>query len=103
MGFKFFDNNIPDEPDHITEERFNELVGQQLTLNTQNILSTDNRPAVFLNLTTERDGIPQQEWEHILERQRQYLMEHMWRQGYIIHTVISQDEYGLTLRTEINF
>jgi hypothetical protein len=103
MGFKFLNNNISDQPEYITEERFNELVGHQLTMTTHNPLSIDNRPAVFLNLNRDRDSIPEQEWNHILERQRQSLIEYMWRQGYIMHTIISQDQYGFTLRTEINF
>jgi hypothetical protein len=104
MGFKFLNTEqIPEQPEYITEERFNELVGYQLNMDVHNPLSTDNRPAVFLTLTTTRDGIPQQEWEHILERQRQSLIQYMWQQGMITQTVISQDEYGLTLRTEINF
>lgn len=103
MGFKFLKDNIPDQPEHITQERFNELVGYQLNMNIQTPLSVDNRPAVFLNLNRERDSIPQQEWEHILKRQRESLIQYMWQQGMITQTIISQDEYGLTLRTEINF
>jgi hypothetical protein len=103
MGFKFLNKNIPEQPDYITQERFNELVGHQLVMTTNNPLSIDNRPAVFLNLNRERDSIPQQEWEHIIARQRQSLIEHMWREGMIMHTIISQDQYGFTLRTEIIF
>ena len=103
MGFKFFENNIPNEPDHITEEGFNDLVNHQLTLNTQNTLSIDNRSAVFLHLSRNRDNINELEWNHILQKQRKSLIENLWRQGYITHTIISQHENGLTLRTEINF
>lgn len=103
MGFKFLNNNIPQQPDYITQERFNELVGHQLTMTTHHPLSTDNRPAVFLNLNMNRDSIHEQEWEHILARQRQSLVEHMWREGMIMHTIISEDQYGFTLRTEILF
>lgn len=104
MGFKFLNTEqIPDVPDHITQERFNELVGYQLTLNTHNPLSVDDRPAVFLNLNRRREDIPELEWNYILERQRRSLIEFMWNRGNISHTIISQDESGFTLRTEINF
>ena len=101
--FKFFKNNIPEQPEYITQERFNELVGHQLTMNTHNPLSINDRPAVFLNLNINRDSIPEQEWEHILQRQRRSLIEYMWQQGMIMHTIVSQDNNGFTLRTEVNF
>lgn len=66
-------------------------------------LSVDNRPAVFLNLMRDRDTISEQEWNNIIQRQRTILIEHMFQQGMVIHTVISQDENGLTLRTELLF
>jgi hypothetical protein len=103
MGFKFLKDNVSDQPDYITQERFNELVGYQLNMNVHNPLTVDNRPAVFLNLNRERDTISDDEWNHILKRQRESLIQYMWEQGMIIQTVISQDQYGLTLRTEINF
>ena len=103
MGFKFLNQNIPEQPEYITQERFNELVGHQLTMNVNNPLSTHNRPAVFLNLNMDRDSIPEQEWNHIIERQRRSLIEYMWQQGMIMHTIISQDQNGFTLRTEILF
>jgi len=104
MGFKFLNTEqIPEQPEHITQERFNELVGHQLTMNIHNTLTTDDRPAVFLNLNRNRNTINELEWNYILQRQRNSLIEYMWRQGYILHTIVSQDENGLTLRTEINF
>jgi uncharacterized tellurite resistance protein B-like protein len=42
-------------------------------------------------------------WEHLIEEQRKKLIEDMWEQGMISHTIISQDENGFTLRTEIIF
>ena len=103
MGFKFLTKNIPEQPNYITQERFNELVGHQLTMNTYNPLSVDNRPAVFLNVRSRRDQISDQMWEHVIEEQRKRLIEDMWEQGMISHTIISQDENGFTLRTEIIF
>jgi hypothetical protein len=87
MGFKFLNTNeIPDqpEPDYLR-------------------LTTDNRPAVFLNLMRNRNDIDESEWTQMLRRQRINLIEYMWEQGMISHTIISQDEHGFTLRTEINF
>lgn len=96
MGFKFFDNKIPDQPATIAQDLFMELVNH-------NRLSVDNRPAVFLNVRSTRDQIPDQMWEHVIQEQRKKLIEHMWEQGMVSHTIVSQDENGFTLRTEINF
>jgi len=120
MRFKFFDNNIPNEPSHITRDRFMELVQARLNTTDEDIeyhramleiedmmeptpLSVDNRPAVFLNLNRNRDTISEQEWNSIIQRQRSQLIEHMWQQGMVIHTIISEDQNGFTLRTEILF
>jgi hypothetical protein len=103
MGFKFLKSKeVPDQPDHITQERFNELVQHQLQPEYLR-LTTDNRPAVFLNLMRNRNDIDETEWTQILRRQRIDLIEYMWEQGMVSHTIISQDEFGFTLRTEINF
>ena len=107
MGFKFLkQEQIPDQPETVegAYERFHELVNNQL-INEQNQLrlTTDNRPAVFLNISRHRDTISNDEWLHILRQQRIQLMEYMWDSGMIMNTIISQDEYGFTLRTEINF
>jgi hypothetical protein len=95
MGFKFLENNIPNEPEYITQERFNELVNHQLTI--------QNRPAVFLNLNRNRNTIDENEWNYLLQQQRRNLMDHMWEQGMIIQTIVSQDIDGFSVRTEINF
>ena len=99
MGFKFLGQNIPDEPETVegAYDRFNQLVNNQL------ILSVDNRPAVFLNLNRGRATISDDEWSHILQQQRRFLIEDMWERGMIIQTVISEDMNGFSLRTEINF
>lgn len=117
--FKFLNQNIPDEPETVeyARDRFMELVNHHLdeeqleiVRNTyqhynepNNTLSINNRPAVFLNLNRNRDTISDQEWNSIIERQRRQLIEHMWQEGMVLHTIISQDENGFTLRTEINF
>lgn len=83
MGFKFFDNT-PDEPD------FGENYVPEPIDNT-----------VYLRLERNRDTISDEEWYDILRQEREVLIERMWVQGRISHTIISQDENGLTLRTEI--
>jgi hypothetical protein len=94
MGFKFLNTEqSPDQPEYITQERFNELVEHQL----------NNRPAVFLNLNRNRNTIDETEWTYLLRQQRVNLIEHMWEQGMISHTIVSQDINGFSLRTEINF
>ena len=114
MGFKFFKQNIPDEPVEIrtvtlrdypvVTGRFpEEYINRIEQTITQSRLTTDNRPAVFLNLNRNRDTISDEEWLHLLRQQRVLLIERMWEEGMIRHEVISQDEYGFTLRTEINF
>lgn len=96
MGFKFLNTNeVPDVPDHITMDEFNQLVQQQLT--------TQNRPSVFLNLNRNRNTIDENEWTYLLRQQRVNLIEFMWEQGMIVQTIVSQDIEGFTLRTEINF
>lgn len=87
MGFKFL-NNISETP---TDNP------------NYNILSIDNRPAVFINLNRNRIDISELEWDYLLQEQRKNLIDYMWEQGLISHTIISEDENGFSLRTEINF
>lgn len=133
MGFKFFTNNEPfvaypnpnrareaymrliegrirdtqvlppDQPETVedTYDRFHELINHQL--NNELRLTTDNRPAVFLQSNRGRDTFSDEEWSYLIKEQRRRLIEHMWEQGLIIQTIVSQDEYGFTLRSEINF
>ena len=96
MGFKFLkQQEAPAEPEHITQERFRQLVEHQL--------SVDNRPAVFLHLNRNRNTIDDNEWNYILLQQRRNLIDYMWENGMIVQTIISQDIDGFSLRTEINF
>lgn len=119
--FKFLNNNIPQEPETVeyARDRFMELVNHHLDaeqleivrntyqhyndVGANNTLSHNNRPAVFLNLNRNRDTISDDEWNSIIQQQRSRLIEHMWQEGMILHTIVSQDENGFTLRTEINF
>ena len=104
MGFKFLNKDqVPDQPQMVegAYERFHELINHQL--NNELRLTTDNRPAVFLQLNRGRDTFSDEEWSYLIKEQRRRLIEHMWEQGLIIQTIVSQDEYGFTLRSEINF
>ena len=83
MGYKFFDTT-PDEPD------FGENYVPEPIDNT-----------VYLRLERNRDTISDEEWNSIIQRQRTILMDYMWEHGMVSHTIISQDENGLTLRTEL--
>jgi hypothetical protein len=86
MSFKFLTEDTPNEPEYLEE----------------NYVPEPMNNSVYLRLERNRDTITEGEWNSILERQRTILMEHMWTQGQISHTIISQDENGLSLRTEIN-
>jgi hypothetical protein len=103
MGdFKFFGKNedaferIFDEAERLEAELAREREATAVPL------SVDNRPAVFLNLSRNRDTISDEEWNSIITRQRHVLIDYMWTQGMVTTEIISQDENGFTLRTEIN-
>ena len=82
MGFKFLEQNIPDQPE-------------------ESPLPVLRDPSIVLRLNRSRDTISDQEWNSILEHQRRRLIQFMWDQNMISHTIIFQDEYGFSLRTEI--
>lgn len=96
MGFKFLNKDDEDQPQII-----NVVVNNEPS--EDNRLSINNRPAVFLNLNRPIETISEEERTHMLRQQRIHLIERMWEQGMILQTIISQDENGFTLRTEINF
>lgn len=115
MSFKFLkEEQVPDVPEHITQERFQELVAHQLDNpfdNTNffepqpeyNRLTTDNRPAAFLTINLNRNEVSDEQMTALLRQQRTVLIEQMWEQGMIVQTIVSQDEFGFTLRSELNF
>jgi hypothetical protein len=97
MGFKFLSKD-PDQPDYITQERFNELV----EYNLQN----DIRPVItevvsHYRTTRPINEIGQYEVLHIQKQQRYQLMDKLFEEGFISHQIISQDENGFTIRTEV--
>jgi hypothetical protein len=94
--FKFFAKNEEDEFERILNETFPLADGE-----LPNPVPLTDAPAVYLRLERNRDTISQQEWTHLLRQQRQLLIERMWEQDMIRHTVISQDDNGFTLRTEV--
>ena len=88
MGFKFL-SNIPDEP--LT---FGEM---QLTYNVQ-----EEFPQVqYFRDPRNPNDVSDAEWNLILEHERKRLVEAMFINNNIVHTIVSQDENGFTLRTEI--
>ena len=124
MGFKFFNHddafeNIFDEAERLEadlarerDEVYEILQHQNLPLAEGEILQTEtlrrhdpelhNRPAVFTSILRNRDAISDQEYTHLLRQQRVQLIESMWESGQVMHTIVSQDDNGFTLRTEIN-
>ena len=126
MNFKFFSNDNPipiDYEDFERErriERLRNIANERRNQTQEDIeyhramleiedmveptpLSVDNRPAVFTRLNRNRDTISEQEWNSIVQREQIKLTEHMYHQGMIMHTIISEDQNGFTLRTEILF
>lgn len=125
MGFKFFNNddtfeNIFDEAERLEadvmrerDEVYEMLQHQNLPLAEGEILQTEtlrrhdpeqnSPPAVFTSVLRNRDTISDEEYTHILRQQRRYLIESMWETGQVMHTIVSQDDNGFTLRTEILF
>lgn len=120
MGFKFFGKNddAGQLTNRINRERFFELVNARRTRNEEEVeyhramleidemmnpteISLIEPPAVYLRLERNRDTISDDEWNSIIQRQRSQLIELMWQQGIVMHTIISQDDNGLTLRTEV--
>lgn len=97
MGFKFFNNNEEDL-DGPMELVFNDP--QNITHHF-NVQTGDINTTVYLRDIRDRNLIPEDEWYDILRTQRNRLIEEIWRNGNIIHEIISQDENGYTLQTRI--
>ena len=77
MGFKFLKDNVSEHDAYIAQERFNELVGHQLQIDIPepNVLSIDNRPAVFNSINRNLNMIDEDEMNFILQQQRFKLIE----------------------------
>lgn len=59
-------------------------------------------PAVFMSVHRNRNDVPDGLFADICKAQRMQLIELMFQDGLVTHTIVSQDENGFTLRTEIN-
>ncbi len=106
MGFKFFqkDNNHDDEFERMLQIQFpNEGLPDAQALVRRDDVEGELPPAVFTNILRPRDSISDELWMNITRGQRMRLIELMWHQGMIMHTIVSQDDNGFTLRTEILF
>jgi hypothetical protein len=65
-------------------------------------LERQRATALFLNVPRNRNEISDELFADISKAQRVQLIEKMWEDGLITHTIVSQDDNGFTLRTEIN-
>ena len=97
MGFKFLSTK-PEEPDYIDQDRFAELVGYNLR---NNIMPVITEVTTHFRSNVRRQDISDEEWLHILKQQRYRLMDVLFEEGFISHEIISQDENGFSLRTEV--
>lgn len=104
MGFKFLNKEqVPDQPEHIIQDRFNELVGVQNHINMVSIPTVFDRPSVYININRNRNDISEEEMTHILRQQRRMLIERMWEQRMVTSEIVSLDENGFSIRTELVF
>lgn len=87
QSFKFLTSNVPDEPEHIEFERFR----PQLTEATR-----------ILRMNINRNDIGEEQFYQMLRQERTRFMEDLWRNQYVRQEIIYQDEFGFTLRTELN-
>jgi hypothetical protein len=60
------------------------------------------RPAVYLSVSHTRDSLSDEQFDDICKAQRLQLIERMFEYLLVTHTIVSQDNIGFTLRTEIN-
>jgi hypothetical protein len=97
MGFKFLSKDT-EQPDYIDQDRFAELVGYNLR---NNIMPVITEVTGHFRSNVSRQNISDEEWLHILKQQRYRLMDKLFEEGFISHEIISQDENGFSLRTEV--
>jgi len=57
---------------------------------------------VFVSVSRTRDSLSDEQFADICKEQRMQLIESMFEQGQLTQTIVSQDNIGFTLRTEIN-
>lgn len=106
MGFKFFQHE-KDEFERMLELHFPGGAPEGLDDDFPGLPQYDPElhgpqdAVIFLSLNVNRDNISDEQYQHILRQQRTALIERMWQQGDITHTIVSQDDNGFTLRTEV--
>jgi len=95
MGqFKFLDNDS-------SEEIPIEEIPQDLELNVTSERDVENN-AIITRITIDREITPRS-LEVIKIAARRQLLNLLWDNGQILHETISEDENGLTMRTELIF
>jgi hypothetical protein len=102
INFKFFQDNIPDEPEHI-EDYYpipNTIEGHlnaRYVYQHQNNLYTANR---YFRSTVARDEWQLEDYWQLLRQERNRFIEDLWRSEYIKQDLIFDDITGFTVRTE---
>ena len=92
MGFRFFQKD---------EDAFERIFDEAERLEAE--LERQRATTLFLNVPRNRNEIDDELYADICKAQRVQLIEKMWEDGLVTQTIVSQDENGFTLRTEINF
>lgn len=101
--FKFFAKNEEDEFERLLNLHFpSEGLPDPQALTTRYDPELHGMPGVFLNVQTNRNEMADGLYADICKAQRMILIERMFDDGLVTHTIVSQDENGFTLRTEIN-
>jgi hypothetical protein len=105
MGFKFFNN------EETQDERFermlqlhfpSEFLPDPQALTTRYDPELHGMPGLFISFPTNRNEMNDRLYEDICKAQRVLLIERMFDNGLVTQTIVSQDDNGFTLRTEIN-
>ncbi len=103
MGFKFFQHE-KDEFERMLEIYFPGGAPEGLDDDFPGLPEYEPLPvstSVILRVPRNRDDISDEIFGDLCKAQRLQLIEKMWLQRQVTQTIISQDENGFTLRTEI--
>ena len=92
MGFRFFQKD---------EDAFERIFDEAERLEAE--LERQRATTLFLNVPRNRNEIDNELFADICKAQRVQLIERMFEDALVTQTIVSQDENGFTLRTEINF
>jgi hypothetical protein len=107
MGFRFFQNNDRDmdaEFERMLQLNFPAADGELPQTETLGRYDPDGTasPAVFTSVLRNRNDISDEAFDDICKAQRVQLIERMFEYLFVTHTIVSQDENGFTIRTELN-